>query len=404
MKPRHSSHHLKAPDLVALSTALCVLASASVQSCPYSIRQSGFVVLKKQPYHVYCFVNDKTPGKDELSTAVNDARYVLRDTNVEAEVVNVDRQLDHDAMIHYYQLAPDKLPVLALVSPKEEVTRLGGAALSPDNVEAVLEGVVSSPKRDEMMEHIVKQWCVVLLVKGADAADNHRALTEAKASVKDIKGKPAEMVLSIDDPPHLLVVDAKDPQERIFLWSLGLTGDDPPKAKAVVLFGRGRQVGPVLEGSNLNRTSLSNIFFKIGSNCSCTSDPIWISGRFVPLRWDDLCRREVRRLAGFDPDSMRVRSEMARVWNKDLETGQSGGFLGYVEGYFEADGETGAETMTVPFVAPPTAAPRRDKSSADEPVSALEHRAAHMLVIVVTGMAAAVALAGGLLAWGRRRS
>jgi len=396
--------------MAALAAGLWLMVPASAWGCPYSIRQSGFVVLKKQEYHVYCFVKDDTPDKNTIQSGIDEAEYLLTDSNVKAELINVDRQIGHDAMVYVSQLGTNEFPAFALVSPKEDVMRLrvpDEQPLSADDVVALLERVVSSPKRDEMREHIVPQWCVVLLVKGADDAENQRALAEAKTAIKEIKGKPTEMVLSIDDPPYLLVVDAKEPTEQIFLWSLGLTGDDPPRAKAVVLFGRGRQIGPVFAGENLTSASLLNVFYKIGSNCSCTSDPIWVSGPAIPLQWDEACRAEVRKRLHFDPDNPMVRIEIARIWGKKVsDLRRTGGFLGYAEGSFappvEAEGETTAMPPTVPFalaVGVPNA-----HTEPKTPPATFERRTAHMVLGAIAGLGVAVMLGGGILMLRNRKA
>ena len=407
------------------------LAVGQAFGCPYSVRQVGFAMLRRQPYRIFCFVEDKMPGLDRFKAAFDAAGVVLDESNVDAVLVNVDREKEHDALAYREQMGSDRLPAAVLVSPRDDVLPLPGAA-SAATLRAEFERVVFSPKRDALVDHIITQWCVVLLVEGSDREDNERAKREVDAGTDAFAHTMTLVGTNVDRPPYLLVVQAKDAEEQILLWSLGLGKGEKPRAQAVVLFGQGRQFGPVLAGPSLTRTRLLGILSSLGMNCACTTDTSFLASPVVPLQWGADLQQRVRLHVGLDPTSPKVRMELARLW-KDMgwDGGASVGFMGYREGRIEYTEDRGEDEEAVPYVIMPTieqkrpAAAARSSGSASargakawaatspdapapspvalaEPRSGLERRTGLMLLIVFVGMVFVVAAGSGLILWRKR--
>lgn len=334
--------------LFAIAFLLTHIISAAAVACPYSIRDVGFVELEPARYGLYFLVRDDTPDKYEVATAFEEiADAVLLDSNVWPEVVNVDQQESHPVNQHVNFWNIDTFPAVIMVA--EGCRSLALPAFSPDKpfkeqVWSLLEGVVTSPKREELMQHVAKAWCTVLLVECEDAAENQRAHEAVKEATGLIAGSVTPMGRVVQEAPHVVVVSPESSvQEKVLLWSLGL--DDPGSARAAVLYGRGRQMGPVLQGEALTRDFVLDILYAIGLDCGCETDQRLLAGRVIPLRWGSDIQAEVAAQLGFDPESPMVKTEVSRLWPAGASRAEEP--LGYSEGTFEYDEEP-ADAEIVP--------------------------------------------------------
>ena len=100
---------------------------------------------------------------------------------------------------------------------------------------------------------------VVLVVEGSDVAQNRDIRSMADVVVSGITTKLPELEKAIQQPPVIEVISAEAFEaERAFLWSLGIHKVlDLPQV--VILYGRGRMIGPVLSGEKLSQSSVSAI-------------------------------------------------------------------------------------------------------------------------------------------------
>jgi hypothetical protein len=103
--------------------------------------------------------------------------------------------------------------------------------------------------------------------------------------------------------------------ERAFLWSLGIQ-NVLAVPQVVILYGRGRMIGPVLSGERLSQSSVSAILNTIGLNCECGLDRKWMQGVMVPLKWDRDRKQEIANQLGFNPESPEIRIEMSQILAK----------------------------------------------------------------------------------------
>jgi len=322
--------------LFSISFMLTCLIPATGFACPYSIRDAGFVELEPARYGLYCLVRDDTPDKDEVATAFEEiGTTVLLDSNIWPEAVNVDQEESHPVIQHMHFWNVKTFPTVIMVA--EGCRSLALPAFSAEEpfkgqAWSVLESAVTSPKRDELMQHVAKAWCTVLLVEGEDAAENQRAREAMAEAGELITGAITPMGRVIQEGPQTVVVSPESAaEEKVLLWSLGLDKSDG--ARAAVLYGRGRQMGPVLAGEDLTRDFLLEIFYAIGLDCGCETDHRLLAGRVVPLRWGTDIQTEVAANLGFDPESPMVKTEVSRLWPGGASYVQAP--LEYSEGVFE---------------------------------------------------------------------
>ncbi len=288
--------------------------------CPYSVRDVGFVDLDSPPYRIYLLVRDDTPDRETLAGAFKDASStLLAHSNVEAEIVNLNEQKDHPALEHLRLRELAAPPAAILISPT------GRSILLPifdekkpfkESVSASLEKVVASPTRDEIAKNIVKAWCVILLVQSHDAAENARAEEAVSEAMDDFAVLMSHEGKTAEERPYLILLPPNSVAgDEILLWSLGLLGGEVRGPHAVVLYGRGRQIGPVVEGESLTRNSLLHVMNTIGKDCGCDADQRWLSGTSIPMRWGRDLRQEVVKYLGFDPDNPIVKAAVSGIWS-----------------------------------------------------------------------------------------
>ncbi len=367
-----------------------------VLGCPYCIQEAGFIVREPNPYRIVVFVRDGTPLKDDLARWLADASDAwLRASNVEAEVVNLDQQPRHEARRHFYELSPKHLPAGILISPRQKamlLPSLSGSALSEHAIGEAISEVVTSPVREEIIEHIITDWCVVIIAEGADAAENQQLKTEVAAAAEALVGFRTEMGHKIEKAPHIITISPDDPNEQVLIWSLGLNEGDAGKAQVAVLFGMLRRVGPVLPAEEVTEMTMLDLFRLLGRNCACTSDPSWLLGPAAPVIWGEDLDLRVRDQFGFDPNSPAVLNTLAGVWiglgEADAEAAERAlppAETGYMEFPVEPQETTGEEADL--SVAEPTAGQR-----------------GHRVLFIVAAALACIAIIGSIiiLLWQRR--
>lgn len=290
----------------------------TASGCPYSVRDVGFVDLDSPPYRIYLFVRDDTPQKETFTAAFEEASAALfAESNVEAEIVNLDEQKSHPAVEHLRQWEVSTFPTALLISPRGQSIVLPISDETrplKETLWATFQKVAMSPKREEIARNIVRAWCVIVLVQGNDSVENARGQKVITDAMGDFAGIMSRQGKTSEEQPHLIVVPGSSfGEEEILLWSLGLQ-DNSSGPRAAVLYARGRQIGPLLDGENLNRNLLLQVLTTIGMDCDCDADQRWLSGTAIPLGWGQKLRQEVVKYLGFDPDNPIVKDAVSRIW------------------------------------------------------------------------------------------
>lgn len=328
--------------LPAITAAACILCANVLVACPYSIRDSAFIGRgSRVPFRLVFLSSSGTPGNDKLGEAVKTASAAwLRDSNVVARVVELDGPEKDEVPNELQARYSDNslLPTAILISPAGETLELGQLDISDkplDAIMAVMEPVVESSLRRGLQERLVRHWCVIVFVPGTDEKRNAAALAGIETAAKAIVGKKTELNKSITTAPHILVLDPAKPGERIVLWSLGLTpaeGEKERPVRTLALAGRGETRGPTLEGENVSSEKMSELLEMLGRSCSCTTSPLWLIGKAIPLTWSDEIRSMATLQLGFDPLDPEVLRSIKGEKKKPRELG---GFEEFELGYSE---------------------------------------------------------------------
>lgn len=321
--------------ILAISAGL----SLSVALCRYTVRDVGFVDLGDPGYQLYAFVSDtSSPG---VASACGDtAKTKLLDTNIEFEVIDLDADEHHAAYRHVRELEIKNFPCTVLVHPDGQAIELPLGEDSEQARSKFFEDVASSKLRRRITGAVLRHYCVVLLVEGDDAAKNREAAEAVSIAFKAIEKVFDQMPKKVGELPLLIHVPrAEQTSERVLLWSLGIEAKGP-RPIVTVMTGRGRQFGPVLEGSSINDDTVLGILSKAGESCECGLDRSWMRGLRVPLRWDAETRQLASDQLGFDPENPLVKAEISSIVSKGAngKTVEGGGeptvadlLLGYSE-------------------------------------------------------------------------
>jgi len=341
--------------------------AADVQACPYCIREAGFIVRDVDPYRVVVFQRTDTPSAADLPQWAEEiGKRLLPDSNVAVEVVDLDADPDNPLAGHLPEAANAKLPAAVLVSPQGEALNLDLPAppLTRDGLQSVVSEALSSAARDEIAAHIIKHWAVVLIAAGADGAEAAAVEKAASRAAGTVVGTVTEMGTRIRHAPHVMVIKADDPKEKVLLWSMGLLPGGRAETQVAILYGMARRLGKNLSAAEATQAGLVDRFKLLGRNCTCTSDPSWLLGPAAPLLWDENLRILTREALGFDPNSPNVLMTLAGAWKSlraRAESGDGGQMpLGsdYIE--FPAEPEDPDAAMGQDGVPPPLGAPRTD--------------------------------------------
>ncbi len=398
---------------LALLCPLALLAPAA-SGCPYSIRDAGFIVRDPEPYRLFVFVKGRPAGeRTALATLLEQAtRNQAGETNLETAVVDVNQKPAPEALKTLEKLpaaSRKQFPLNLLVSPRGKLLVLPAAAGADaeSRADSLVRTVAESPRRTEVLPHLVAHWCVLLFVEGQDAGENARVASVLEAATRGIVGFATEMGQKVRQAPPVIRVPWRELQttERVLGWGLDLDAGDPRQPRTAVLFGAGRRIGAALASEQISQSALTELFHLLGRNCTCTSDPTWLLGPAMPLVWTRMLQQQTRDALGFDPDSPAVANALSGVWTslkKPDAARKPGDYVpdpgtGYIEFGVEPEGkpEPGAET-------PPPAEEREGNLRREE--TTVEQRSLRIVLEVIAGLTGIAIGGSAVLLWRRLRA
>ncbi len=300
---------------------LCIICSALVFGCIYNVRDIGFADLAPYPYRLFCFIQDNTPLR--MTSALKQISYTaFLDSNIKMEIINVDLDKSHPAMEYFRFWEIESFPAAVLLSPtgRSLVLPLSAPHESFDKaIRSSFTQAISSPIREEILDHIVKSYCVILLIEGKDETENSKAYEIASSTTQKIAKIMGQLPKRIEAPPHIIVMPQESiSEESVLIWSLGLDADRANKLNIAVIYGRGRRMGPLLMGEKITGNRLYKLLSVIGLSCDCGLDKKWMMGPLLPLRWDEKIRSDVVKLLGFDAENPMIKTEMSSIISLDL--------------------------------------------------------------------------------------
>ena len=328
-----------------------LLQTQAAHACRYNVRDAGFVDLGEPSYLVYGYIsNDTAPA---FATKFEQICYAaLMDANVTAEVVNVDAEARHPAVQHLDEAGIESLPAVLLVSPDGRALPLSSAAsgASPDDsLWTIVDQILSSPTRERLLSHLSSAYGVVLLVDGADEQKNAAARGAVDGAIASIASRMGEMPKSVAHPPVVVPVP-RDVQsrERILLWSLGIEMESLQLPCAAAIYGKARQIGPVLQGDDITKDRLIGILALIGADCECTLDSSLLRGPKLLIEWPETVQTAVAENLGFDPENPVVKTEVSQILGQAGRARQGAGssdpYSNWAVGYEELSVELKDET------------------------------------------------------------
>ena len=326
-------------------------------ACRYTVREIGFTDLASSPYHIY-FYSSNEISKDKEETLRKISYAALLDANVELEIVNVDKQKDHPAM-EYFNFWKNSKPAAVLVSPE------GQSMVLPLNTKdesfkqsiwVTLESIVSSPTQRRIAKSIVKSYGVVIFIEGKDALKNKTAKENVLRAIKEITQTMNQMPKPVNDPPLFFEIKRQSvAEEKILLWSLGISEEIGNEPIAAILYGRGRRMGPPVKGELITERIVYNLLSIVGADCECGLDRSWMLGMMIPLRWDSDAQVEVIKQLGFDAENPMVKAEMSQILSISPSSNSAQSFgrgeenlFGYREGKIELNKTESVPRLSLP--------------------------------------------------------
>jgi len=344
--------------LVSLFGSFCMHPALA---CRYNVRETGFVDLGAEPYVLCGYVDGNTPA--DIKTGLRQiSDELLAESNVIVRVIDTDRQKDHPAMKHF-DANDVSNPSAVLISPDGQILRVAitQPGLPFEKVfRAVLNRILSSPKRRELLLQVSMAYGVVLLIEGPDAAQNEKARQAALAAIEQVKSQMEFLPKPIAHPPELVVMDSNSlADERILLWSIGLEPKDVNEPHAVIIYGRARWIGPIFKGEQITEDDLASVLFVIGADCECGFDYRWLQGTMLPAKWDQKTHERAVESLGFDPESPMIKMEIGSIIGR--------GMGGYSYPGMSAAGAPGAYGYQELIIEPETDVQNPQAPPADKP-------------------------------------
>jgi hypothetical protein len=360
-------------------------------ACRYNVRETGFVDLDVERYYFYGYINKDTPadiasGFSQISSAA------FMDSNIKPEVISTDPQKDHPALEYLKSSQIKSFPAAVLVSPDGQ--SLAVSVTEPnrpfrDALQAALNDILSSPKREEILQHVIEAYCVVLLIEGSDTQKNQEAKAAAYDAIKRIEAQMGMLPKPIAHPPALVVADSKSlRQEKVLLWSLGLDAQEVTEPHIAVIYGKARWIGPLLKGQEITEANLANILFVIGDDCECGMDHRWLQGTMLPVKWDQKLQAKAAANLGFDPENPMIKMEISSIVGRGI----GGSSYPSVPFGYQSDNDRQVAPVQVKDVAPPAATGKRP--DVDNPPVADIYSPLRAAAMVAIGLSAVVVIIG----------
>ena len=295
---------------------LALLAHLTASACEYNVRDVGFVDLDASNYHLYVYI-DKTSDATQREMLEDSLFMGFIDANFEATLVDVDAPTEAtQAAVKFLEgHEPATYPAGLLVSPKGHTLHVDIAdsiQAGAEAFEAQLKTFASSPFRTDLLKQVTKNYGVVFIIEGPDTDENSAVQEAAQRAVRKVHTRMKMLPKVIANPPVIMTLKRDQFEtESLLLWSFGLKPDSVDKAHVTVLYGRGRQMGPVMTGEAITEKRLASYMQVIGADCECGLDRSWMQGTMIPLLWTSEIQDEVSMSLGFDPENPRTKMEIS---------------------------------------------------------------------------------------------
>jgi hypothetical protein len=325
--------------------------------CRYNVREVGFIDVGAETYRLLVYLPQGVVP-DEAATLKGMADAALADSNVRFETVTADADANQPAMEFLAIHGITSFPAAVLVSPDGQSMPLSLAPLGgplAQAVSSILDYVLHSPTRQQILEKAADCYGVVLLMEGPQQDRNVAACEVVSTAIGRIREQLNLLPKPIARPPEIVTLDRQSlDRERLLLWSLGLKPQDVNEPQAAVLYSRGRWIGPLFKGDRLAADPLTQLLLLVGSDCECGLDHRFLQGTMLPVRWDEGLQQRVVQSIGFDPEDPLVKMEMVSIVRRGMEGFDGPGMpLGYREIQVGSDTAEGSDSLGVTIGANP---------------------------------------------------
>ncbi len=303
-------------DIVTRIFVLSLVLFTSAFACKYTVRDIGFTDLGSTTYQL-CIYVDNTTSQEAVATIERIAYAAFLDANVETEIIHTGLQSDHPAMDYFRLQKITSMPAVILAGPDGNTLMLPFSYTQEKFKESLwrlIEKVVSSPLRKKIVDMVTNTYGAVLLVEGKNKGKNRQAEKIILGAIGDILQMMILMPKPIKEPPQMIVLSEQAfSEETVLLWSLGTLVKETEEPQVVILYSRGRRIGPVLKGTEITRDNIFSLLAIIGADCECGLDRSVMLGKMIPLRWEREVQAGLIHLLGFDVENPMVKSEMRQI-------------------------------------------------------------------------------------------
>ncbi len=292
---------LHTPAYSILIPLLLLASPLPLSACRYTVREIGFSTLTSPAYRLTVSYS-KTVTQQEFDRLARLCEKAMTESNLTIELDQRPTPLQDDPVAI--------LTVDSLNTPL--VFRSGGRTLSTF-IPAVLQEVLSSSTQKQILHNIVTAHAVLLFISGTDPEQTQRSRLAIRQALQQIEPVLSLMPKPSTAPPVVLEMPVfRRGQEHVLLWSLGVL-EQEIEPTAVVLYGRGRRMGPALQGDKISAEAIYQLLSLVGADCECDLDRSWLLGPMIPLSWTKKTQAQVAHSLGFDPENPLVKIELYRI-------------------------------------------------------------------------------------------
>ena len=274
---------------------ICLLAYNVLNACRYTVREIGYSVLSATTYVLYYVSAQKKNVPPKV-------KHYYAEANVKTQSF-VYSKSNKNRLTDFIKENKIKLPAYILSNEDR-----GFIALSQRAISKILQSSLSVFLQNELP----KRYAVVLLLEGTDTEKNEKARTILQTACNKIENILPHMPKVVHQPPVLKVISNEGFQkEKILFWSAGVE-KAPETPQTIILYGRGRMMGGVLNFEKLQKKSHTMLSI-IGADCECGLDRKWMLGHQILLNWQKEISTYLNKDLGFDVENPMVLNEMSRI-------------------------------------------------------------------------------------------
>ena len=296
-------------------------------ACRFNVRDVGMVDFASVPYKLYGIVDDTVSESDVA--AIRQISYAsTMDSNIETGIVHITKDADHRAIKHYKELGEPAIPALVFVSPKDKAMHIewrNTESSFKESVWSTMDYLVDSPFRSTILDECIRSYGVTLLIEGTNQDKNDFAEEKCRQAIAKITDGMQDLPKEVKYPPVFARLKREHfDDEHLLLWSYGVNPEEQTEPMVAIVYGRGRQIGKILNGDEVTAENILTVLSVIGLSCECGLDRSWMMGQMYPLVWNDERRKMAMSNVGFDTESPMVKTEISQIMSKGSLT-QKGG-------------------------------------------------------------------------------